>query len=46
MSLPNVTDVKHMQNLGVKRFSTGPAFSNAIINFIEKKSLLLSRVNL
>jgi 2-methylisocitrate lyase-like PEP mutase family enzyme len=41
MSLPNVTDVNHMQNLGVKRFSTGPAFSNAIINFIEKKSKML-----
>ena len=38
MSLPHLTDVKMLQELGVKRFSTGPAFSNAVINFIEGKS--------
>jgi len=42
MSLPNLTDVALMEKLGVKRFSTGPAFSNTVINFIERtsKSLL------
>ena len=38
MSLPKVTDAKMLQELGVKRFSTGPAFSNTVINFIERKS--------
>ena len=38
MSLPQLTDVNILQECGVKRFSTGPAFSNTVINFIERKS--------
>ena len=38
MSLPHLTDVNILQECGVKRFSTGPAFSNTVINFIERKS--------
>jgi len=38
MSLPNLTDAKLLQEIGVKRFSTGPAFSNTVINFIEQRS--------
>jgi len=38
MSLPNLTEVKLMRELGVKRFSIGPALSNGVINFIEQKS--------
>lgn len=38
MSLPHLTDVKPLEKLGVKRFSTGPAFSNTVINFIERES--------
>jgi len=38
MSLPNLTNIPVMEELGVKRFSTGPAFSNTVINFIESTS--------
>jgi len=41
MSLPHLTDIKHLEKLGVKRFSTGPALSNAVISFIESESKLL-----
>jgi len=41
MSLPNLTDVDSLNKLGVKRFSLGPAFSNATISFIEEQARVL-----
>jgi 2-methylisocitrate lyase-like PEP mutase family enzyme len=41
MSLPHLTDIKHLEKLGVKRFSTGPALSDAVISFIERESRIL-----
>lgn len=38
MSLANLTDVEMLNKLGVKRFSIGPALSNASINYIEQQS--------
>ncbi len=46
MSLPNLTDVSHLNKLGVKRFSLGSAFSDATISFIEENArILLSEQN-
>jgi len=41
MSLPNLTDTDSLNELGVKRFSLGPAFSNATISFIEENARTL-----
>jgi len=41
MSLPNLTDTDNLNKLGVKRFSLGPAFSNAAISFIEEQARIL-----
>jgi 2-methylisocitrate lyase-like PEP mutase family enzyme len=41
MSLPNLTDIDNLNKLGVKRFSLGPAFSNAAISFIEEQARIL-----
>ncbi|WDE11553.1 isocitrate lyase/PEP mutase family protein [Thalassomonas haliotis] len=38
MSLPNLTDVEVLQQLGVKRFSIGNALSDAAIAFIESQA--------
>lgn len=45
MSLPNLTDVDNLNNLGVKRYSIGNAFSDAVISYIEEtaKSILMKR---
>ena len=36
MSLPTLTECDNLNKIGVKRFSTGYAFSDATISFIEK----------
>jgi len=36
MSLPYLTECDDLNKMGVKRFSTGYAFSDAVISFIEK----------
>ncbi|SUQ09741.1 Uncharacterised protein [Suttonella ornithocola] len=36
MSLPNLTDIEQLKNLGVQRFSYGNAMSDCIIAEIEK----------
>ncbi|WDE05676.1 isocitrate lyase/phosphoenolpyruvate mutase family protein [Thalassomonas viridans] len=41
MSLPNLTDVQALQQLGVKRFSIGNALSDATIAFMESQAKLL-----
>jgi len=41
MSLPNLTDINSLNELGVKRFSIGPVFSNAVISFIEESTRIL-----
>jgi len=41
MSLPNLTNIDSLNKLGVKRFSLGPAFSNATISFIEEQARIL-----
>jgi len=38
MSLPNLTDVNSLNQLGVKRFSIGPSLSNATTAFIESSA--------
>ncbi|WP_281559349.1 isocitrate lyase/phosphoenolpyruvate mutase family protein [Thalassomonas sp. RHCl1] len=38
MSLPNLTDVAALQQLGVKRFSIGNALSDATVAFIESQA--------
>jgi len=38
MSLPNLTDAKSLNQMGVKRFSIGPALSNATTAFIERSA--------
>ena len=38
MSLPNLTDITSLNNLGVKRFSVGNALSDATTAFIEQKA--------
>ncbi len=41
MSLPSLTDIERLNEIGVKRFSLGPAFSNATISFIEENARIL-----
>lgn len=38
MSLPHLTDVESLNNLGVKRFSIGNSLSDATTAFIEQQS--------
>jgi 2-methylisocitrate lyase-like PEP mutase family enzyme len=46
MSLPHLTDINHLNDLGVKRFSMGNAFSDAAISFIEETAgRLLTKKN-
>lgn len=46
MSLPNLTDIESLNQLGVKRFSVGNALSDATTAFIEQKaSQILTQQN-
>jgi len=41
LSLPDLTDITLLNELGVKRFSIGNALSDAVVAFIEQQSLQL-----
>lgn len=43
LSQPNLTDITHLNNIGVKRFSVGNALSDAAIAFVEDKARVLMK---